>query len=186
MRNVPLTRTASGPTGPRRRSLLALAGGSVGAAGVGALLAGCTDGAGDGADSDGRASADERVRSEAARGSLTLLAHYDATITTHPALANRLRPLRSEVARHAEAFGSPPPSASASPSATHEGSRPRRTVEVPRDARKALTALATAERRTADARTTALATASPELARLLASVAASGAAHAYLLAESRT
>ncbi len=54
------------------------------------------------------------------------------------------------------------------------------------DARKALTTLATAERRTADAHTAALATASPELARLLASVAASGAAHAYLLTQSHT
>ncbi|MFE6780000.1 hypothetical protein [Streptomyces sp. NPDC057702] len=186
MRNVSLTRTSPGPTGPRRRSLLALAGGAVGVVGIGALLAGCSDGADDGADSDGRASADESLRAQAARDSLTLLARYDATARAHPDLASRLRPLRGEVARHAEALGSSAPSSAPSVSATPSGSSPPRAVEVPRDPRAALTALATAERRTSDTRTTALAAASPELARLLASVAASGAAHAYLLAESRT
>ncbi|CAM5693250.1 hypothetical protein SCALM49S_02578 [Streptomyces californicus] len=41
--------------------------------------------------------------------------------------------------------------------------------------------LATAERRRADAHAEALLEAGPELARLLASVAAAAAAHAYLL-----
>ncbi|MGK5641747.1 hypothetical protein ACSNOK_26005, partial [Streptomyces sp. URMC 126] len=52
---------------------------------------------------------------------------------------------------------------------------------VPDDPDEALAALAAAERRTADGRGAALADAPPELARLLASVAAAGAAHAYLL-----
>ncbi|MEV5380867.1 hypothetical protein AB0L26_33645 [Streptomyces nondiastaticus] len=52
---------------------------------------------------------------------------------------------------------------------------------MPGDEKAALAALADAERRTADSRTKDLASASPELARLLASVAAAGAAHAYLL-----
>ncbi|MER7028790.1 MULTISPECIES: hypothetical protein [Streptomyces] len=52
---------------------------------------------------------------------------------------------------------------------------------VPGDEKAARGALADAERRLADARTRTLRTAPPELARLLASVAAAGAAHAYLL-----
>ncbi|MCZ0993147.1 hypothetical protein O1L44_08540 [Streptomyces noursei] len=54
---------------------------------------------------------------------------------------------------------------------------------MPADERSARAALADAERTLADSRTAALVTAPPELARLLASVAAAGAAHAYLLTE---
>ncbi|MCP3821160.1 hypothetical protein NLX86_24625 [Streptomyces sp. A3M-1-3] len=52
---------------------------------------------------------------------------------------------------------------------------------VPGEPEQALAALAAAERRTADSRAAALLGAPGELARLLASVAASGAVHAYLL-----
>ena len=52
---------------------------------------------------------------------------------------------------------------------------------MPGDEKAALAALGEAERRTSEARTAALMKAPPELARLLASVAAAGAAHAYLL-----
>ncbi|MER0244461.1 hypothetical protein AAHZ94_21140 [Streptomyces sp. HSW2009] len=203
---MPLTTTSPDPTGPRRRSLLAIAGGAVGISGIGTLLTGCSDDSRDTAASDGRTSADARLRSEAARASAALLVRYDATISAHPALANRLRPLRGEVARHAAAFGSPAPSASATapaapsaaaarPESPKAAASPRaggatsgapRTDDVPRNPRAALTTLASAERRTADTQLAALTTASPELARLLASVAASSAAHAYLLAESRT
>jgi hypothetical protein len=58
---------------------------------------------------------------------------------------------------------------------------PGRAAAVPHDQKAALTALARAEKRTADAHTTSLTGASPDLARLLASIAAAGAAHAYLL-----
>lgn len=51
------------------------------------------------------------------------------------------------------------------------------------DAASAVKELAAAERHTADAHTVTLLTAPPELARLLASIAAAGAAHAYLLTE---
>ncbi|MEV5134086.1 hypothetical protein AB0K87_27050, partial [Streptomyces sp. NPDC053705] len=54
---------------------------------------------------------------------------------------------------------------------------------APADARAALRELAAEERRVADGRATALLNAEPELARLLASIAAAGAAHAYLLTE---
>ncbi|WP_399085075.1 hypothetical protein ACGH2B_05740 [Streptomyces sp. BBFR2] len=52
---------------------------------------------------------------------------------------------------------------------------------VPGDEKAARGALADAERRLADTRARTLRTAPPDLARLLASVAAAGAAHAYLL-----
>lgn len=56
-----------------------------------------------------------------------------------------------------------------------------RAVPVPADAPAALRSLAAAERRTCDVYSAALLDAEPELARLLASVAAAGAAHEYLL-----
>jgi hypothetical protein len=68
---------------------------------------------------------------------------------------------------------SPSVSASASPTAS----------PVPADPRTALTGLAAAERALADQRAKALLEVPGELARLMASVAAAGAAHAYLLTE---
>ncbi|MCA6096557.1 hypothetical protein LE181_30905 [Streptomyces sp. SCA3-4] len=176
---MPLTTTTRGADDPRRRRVLAGAAAALLTAGGSALLAGCSSG---GAGADGRSAADGRLREGAARDSAALLARYDATIAAHAALESRLRPLRADVARHAEAFGassaSPSPSsASTSPAA----SPPAGGVQVPGEERAALGALADAERRTADARTAALGGAGPELARLLASVAAAGAAHAYLL-----
>jgi hypothetical protein len=54
---------------------------------------------------------------------------------------------------------------------------------VSTDPKAAVKELAAAERRRAAAHTEALLSAEPELARLLASVAAAAAAHAYLLTE---
>ncbi|MFI0736490.1 hypothetical protein ACH4PU_00040 [Streptomyces sp. NPDC021100] len=145
--------TTARARGPRRRALL------TGTAAL--LLTGCAGG-GDDDRADGRA------RAEAARNAAALLARYDATLAAHAGLAPRLRPLRAETARHARAFGAAPSSPAPPPA-------------VPDDPDEALAALAAAERRTADGHTAALAAAPPELARLLASVAAAGAAHAYLL-----
>lgn len=165
-RNVALTTTTRAGRGPRRRTLLA-----GGAAAL--LVTGCSTGHDDATDERDRA--EERLRARAGRDSAALLAAYDATIAAHTGLAGRLRPLRAEVARHAEAFASSTAStASSSPSAPPRPS-------VPGDEKSALAALADAERRAADGRASALASAPPELARLLASVAAAGAAHAYLL-----
>ncbi len=170
---MPLTTTTRGADGPRRRRVLAGATAALLTGGATALLAGCSSGS-DGA--DGRASAERGLRESAGRDSARLLERYDATIAAHASLAQRLRPLRAEVARHAEAFG---PDHQASPSAS--ATVPPAAPEVPGDENAALAALADAERRTADARTAALGSAPPDLARLLASVAAAGAAHAYLL-----
>ncbi|MGW1379454.1 hypothetical protein ACWD6P_35015 [Streptomyces sp. NPDC002446] len=160
----------------RRRTLLAGA-----ALGGAALLTGCSED--DGPDRDEDSFAADRLRERAARDSTALLARYDATLAAHPALEERLRPLRSEVARHARAFtgqdAAPSPSGAPSRAPAREAAAP----SVPGDEKAARGALADAERRLADARAKELLTASPELARLLASVAASGAAHAYLLSE---
>ncbi|MHB6910014.1 hypothetical protein [Streptomyces sp. DB-54] len=173
-----------------RRTTL-LAGAALGGA---ALLAGCADHARPAAEAPEQSAAAERLRARAARDSTALLARYDATLAAHPALGTPLRPLRAEVARHAEAFASDRPSAGASASASTSAStsasappagaaRGAGAPRVPADERGARTALADAERTLADARTAALVSAPPELARLLASVAAAGAAHAYLLTE---
>ncbi|MEU3511757.1 hypothetical protein ABZ733_28455 [Streptomyces longwoodensis] len=187
--------------GPRRRSLLASAAGA-------ALLTGCSSDADDSSRAErdgGTPSAVDRSRARAARDSAALLERYDAVLAVHPALAVRLAPLRAEVLRHVEAFGgaraaaspsapssagaSPaaPSSAGASPSVSATGSAPASgqpsAAAVPADPRAALAGLAAAERTLADARTAQLLGVPGEQARLLASVAAAGAAHVYLLTE---
>jgi hypothetical protein len=123
-----------------------------------------------------------------ARDSDALAGRYAAVIAAHPALAELLEPLRAEVVRHAEACGSGAsarPSASQPPSASHAPSvsAPARPSPVPADPKSALAELATAEKELADRRTKALLELPGELARLVASVAAAGAGHAFLLTE---
>ncbi|MEU9553681.1 hypothetical protein AB0D88_32235 [Streptomyces werraensis] len=188
-------------SGPRRRSLLA-------AAPAALLVAGCSAGSDDpGGPTAARPSAAERTRARAARDSRALAERYDAVAAAHPKLAERLRPLRADVVRHAEAFeaggdgsASPTPSVSAS-SASSASSAPSAgataaaapssvpsasaSSAVPANQKDALAQLAAAEREIADRRAEELLTAPAELARLLASVSASGAAHVYLLTEAR-
>ncbi|MGW2571212.1 hypothetical protein [Streptomyces sp. NPDC001537] len=158
------------PSGPRRRSVLASAAGA-------ALLVGCSDRESE-QSAGGSPSVTEKARARAARDSVGLLGRYDAVIAAHPAVAERLGALRAEVGRHVEAFGgtaaesSPTAPALAAPSAA-----------VPVNQKDALAELAAAERALADRRITALLDVPGEFARLLASVAAAGAAHAYLLTE---
>jgi hypothetical protein len=163
------------PSGPRRRSLLASAAGA-------ALLVGCSGGSG--TDPARTRSADERARARAARDSEVLAARYDAVIAAHPGLAARLRPLRDEVVRHAEAFGGArTASPKASPSGSARAAGPGEGSGVPVTEKDALAALAAAERELADRRAGALLEVPGESARLLASVAAAGAAHMFLLTE---
>ncbi|MFI8764833.1 hypothetical protein ACIGN6_07910 [Streptomyces sp. NPDC053792] len=187
-----------------RRALL-VAGAAAGAS----ALAGCTSPSGEQprrpsaaeleAERVARTEAALRLRSvTAARG---LLERYDAALAAHPVLAPRLNPLRRAVAAHTKALGeggttvspattatasaSPSASASTSPSASASG-KPTASptpVRVATDPGAALRELAAAERTASEGHTAALLTAPPEYARLLASVAASGAAHAYLLTE---
>jgi hypothetical protein len=163
------------PSGPRRRTLLVSVAG-------GALVAGCSAGSGDSEEGTGGSpSVTEQTRVRAARDSQGLAERYDAVLGAYPALAERLEPLRAEVVRHTEAFGgvrkpSAPASASPSPSASAPPA-------VPGGEKDAVATLAAAERALADRRAKALLGVEGELARLLASVAAAGAAHAYLLTE---
>jgi hypothetical protein len=180
---VPYPPPSRTPSGPRRRTLLASAAGAV-------LLVGCSTGS---EDSDGGTggspSVVERARARAAGESTDLIERYDAVMAVHPALAERLAPLRAEAVRHAEAFGgvrkaspSGSPTASASPPSSSPPSASP-SAAVPADEKDALAELAAAERSLADRRAKALLDLPGEPARLLASVAAAGAAHAYLLTE---
>lgn len=172
------------PSGPRRRSLL------VGAAGAG-LLVGCSTG-GEGPDAaESGPSVVEMARARVAKDSGGLVERYDAVIAAHPDLAALLTPLRAEVVRHVQAFGdgkgtgtaSASPSGLASASTSGSPSASASPSPVPADPRAALTELAAAERKLADGRAKALLEVPGEVARLMASVAAAGAGHAYLLTE---
>ncbi|MGW2047925.1 hypothetical protein ACWCPF_22485 [Streptomyces sp. NPDC001858] len=163
-----------------RRSLLASAAGA-------ALLVGCSSGPEESEESpDAGPSAEERARARGAQDSNGLLVRYDAALAAHPALAGLLGPLRAEVARHVEAFGGrekAAPSATATASAAASPSPTSTASAVPATEKDALVGLAGAERALADRRAAELVDLPGEPARLLASVAAAGAAHAYLLTE---
>ncbi|MET7861579.1 hypothetical protein ABZS81_31160 [Streptomyces sp. NPDC005318] len=162
-------------TGTTRRGALT----ATGAIALGAALSGC--GNGDGADvpagapvAEARAAAaqvENTLRTTAARTSRGLLDRYEQTIQAHPSAGTGLAPLRDAVRAHTTALSQGGGEALAS-------TRPAAT-----DVRTAVRELAATERRTADAHTAMLLKAPPELARLLASIAAAGAAHAYLLTE---
>ncbi|MFJ3777454.1 hypothetical protein ACIPX0_37760 [Streptomyces sp. NPDC090075] len=169
------------PWGVRRRSLIVSAASA-------AVLAGCsTDSNPGSASSAGSPSLSARARARAARDSEGLLRSYDAVLAAHPTLAERLRPLRAEVAAHAAAFREGAAKektaggSTASAGTTATGSPSASAPEVPADEKSALASLATAERSLADQRAKALLEVPGELARLLAGVAAAGAGHAYLL-----
>lgn len=183
-------------TGTTRRGALLAAGAT-----AGGLLTACSGGDDDGADAPGSAAAvraEKALRVRSTRTSRELLRQYDAVLELHPDQATRLTPLRDSVALHVTALSPPPPkkdgagkpkpspSESASASASPDGAPvgdvgAGPTPFVPADPGKAVRELAAAERRGADAHAEALVHAPPELARLLASLAAAGAAHAYLL-----
>ncbi|MFI8325423.1 hypothetical protein [Streptomyces sp. NPDC085529] len=169
-----------------------------GASAAAAALTGCTsDGAGPrrpsaaeeaaAREAERVARAEAALRRRAVTASRTLLERYDATLAAHPALHARVHPLRTSAAAHVTALGEGDRPAPASPSgtpaaATASGSAaPARAV--PADPKVALRELAGAARAASDAHTAELLAAPPEYARLLASVAAAGAAHAYLLTE---
>lgn len=165
---------------PSRRSLLAGAAGITGAA----LLSGCSDGGPP--EAEPGIPLERRMRETAVRESARLLERYDATSAAHPALAERLGPLRASVAAHAAALAadptaSPSPSRSRGSSASPAASASPGAEPVPAKPAEALAELADAERSLAEARTISLTGAPGELARMLASVAACGRVHAYLL-----
>ncbi|MFD6276615.1 hypothetical protein ACFWFI_13740 [Streptomyces sp. NPDC060209] len=164
-------------TGTTRRSALT----ATGAFALGAVLTGCGDGpdtrkAPGGTDArtaslrDGTA-----LRAAAARDSASLLSRYEQVAAAHPVTEAGLAPMVAAVREHLTALGGPAKAPSGSPAPAPPA--------APTDAQAALKELAAEERRVADGRAAALLTAEPELARMLASIAAAGAAHAYLLTE---
>ena len=169
---------------PSRRRILRAA-----LAGVAALVAGaCTGG---GVRPHGRAEpsslagdplpsaepsveSDDRLRAGAADRERHLLDQHAATLRRHPGLADRLRPLTEHHAAHLSVL------------AASARRRPRRRPRVARRPDAALRDVSAAERRAAKAGVAACASAgSPDLARLLASVAGCEAAHGVLLGETR-
>ncbi|MFI6860915.1 hypothetical protein ACIBKZ_13585 [Streptomyces sp. NPDC050421] len=169
-------------TGTTRRGALT----ATGAIAMGAVLAGCGGGDDESAGRKGSARAGARTaadRSSAGRAaetslrvkarsvSTSLFAQYETVVRTHPATTAGLAPLRDALRAHITALG---PGDALGFVRTRPGTG---------DARAAVRELAAAERRAAASHTEALMKAPPELARLLASVAAAASAHAYLLTE---
>ncbi|MFD5554074.1 hypothetical protein ACFWIA_09575 [Streptomyces sp. NPDC127068] len=172
-------------SGPRRRTLLA---GVAGVSLAATVTTGCTSDADDPSGTTRKqASAAERARVRTADESRELGERYDRVLAAHPSLAKRLAPLRAEVASHEKAFDRTGRSASPEASAGAAGSVSPATgaapEPVPDAPREALGWLAGQERKLSGARTARALEVPGELARLLASVAAAGAAHAYLLTE---
>ncbi|MGP4112461.1 hypothetical protein ACTWP5_16315 [Streptomyces sp. 4N509B] len=191
-RGVALTGGSGRFLGVPRRTLLT-GGATIAVAGV---LASCSGGDGD---EEEAPTDDVGLRRRTARDSSDLLARYDATARVHPALGAPLEPFRAVVTAHLTALGD---TGSAPGGGEGSGSGPRQEAaggrqagaasggggvgpEVPAEQDEAIQALADAERRAARKRSRALADAPPELARLLASLAAAGSAQAYLLNELR-
>lgn len=176
----PLPRSARGP---RRRTVLT---GAVTGAVSAALLTGCSDGSAPGGTAAERAAsaAAPRLLAAARTGSQRLLAQYDAVIAAHAPLAAQLKPLREQVAMHLSAFTSGP-AEELPPNAAPPAPAPQVSPHAAADPDAALRGLADAERELAARRGKDLLEAPGELARLLASAAAAGAAHAYLLTEGK-
>ncbi|MFJ1758002.1 DUF4439 domain-containing protein [Kitasatospora sp. NPDC088134] len=155
---------------PTRRTFLAL-----GAFAGLALPVGCTGGSDRPPAPQQQQDPDAVLRLRQLAATDALLADYDAAAAASPADAARLGDLREDVLQHRTALARslPADSPSPSPSASASATAPARGVAE----------LAAAERRTAGLRLADLAAASPELARTLAAVAASGAAHAAALGD---
>ncbi|WP_330242321.1 hypothetical protein [Streptomyces sp. NBC_00525] len=162
-------------TGTTRRNALAM----TGALAAAAVLPGCGSDADDDT-GDARedathgaapARAEKALRAGAARTAAGLLAGYEHVLTAHPATAAALTPMRDAARAHLAAVSS-----GKAPALGMARSRATGPAAAVRE-------LAAAEREAADAYTALLPEAPGELARLLASVAAACAAHAYLLTE---
>jgi hypothetical protein len=125
---------------------------------------------------------DALLRADVAEAERELLALHLATVSTHPALAAQLAPFSARHRRHLEAVEASGPMATPQPS-TAAASPPGGTPPaVPADAAQALAAVRTAERAAGAARIAdCLRSEDPELAELLAAVAACEAAHDVVL-----
>ena len=169
---------------PRRRALLG--------AGLLGLLTAC--GAAPGSHPHGGPKArpaaeidpDTAVRQRELRATLALAAQYDAALTATPAPTASLGPLRAQLTAQLTALGQRSSGGTGSPSAAPAASAPGpgRTAAGPTAPRRTApgrTALAADECATVQGRAADLLAASPALARLIASIGASGAQRAVLL-----
>ncbi|MFD7986887.1 ferritin-like domain-containing protein [Kitasatospora indigofera] len=178
----------------RRRTTLAL-----GLLAAATVLTACTGSGHKDGGEQRQADPDLPVRTRAVAATDALLAAYDTVIAGPGAgRAGELQPLRAELLRHRAAFAEGLPSAAPSAGGSATGSTAGATADssgpatVGADPTATATAaaavttvaeLGAAERRTAQARLADLPAASPDLARLLASVSASDALHAVALGD---
>lgn len=110
----------------------------------------------------------DAVRREVATSERALIAAYDAALTAFPALATELSAIRAQHADHLAAMGD-------------DGAEPAAAM-APASPQAAITALRAAEQQAArERRTSCVAAADPELARVLALIAASEQSHAAAL-----
>ena len=124
---------------------------------------------------------DTAVRQRELRATLALAAQYDAALTATPAPTASLGPLRAQLTAQLTALGQPTGRGSGSPAAAPAATASASAstaAPVPAPGRAALAA---AERATVQGREDDLLAASPALARLIASIGASGAQRAVLL-----
>lgn len=165
---------------PSRRSVLA--GGGL------FLLAACT---GSSPPPAPQLTADQRLARRVGTEITVLLGAYAATITAHPRTRGALAPLAAEHEAHLKALTALQPAPPiASPSASSSGSNapsPSASPSVPAvpvepSPAAARTALSRAEEAAAARRRQQAGDAGPELARLLASIAACETVHAILVA----
>ncbi|WP_329583664.1 ferritin-like domain-containing protein [Kitasatospora sp. NBC_01250] len=177
---------------PSRRTFLAS-----GALAVAGLLTACTSSGGrsDGSGGPGRGSAkpdpDLALRTKAVAATDALLAQYASVTGAGGGSGSPVAQLRTEVAAQRSALAAGLPAGAASPSGSAAAAPPGSSAPGAGASAGGASggpgtptgqaALAAAEWSTAQARLTDLAAASPELARLLASVSAAGALHAVEL-----
>lgn len=124
------------------------------------------------------------LRREVASDVERLLDAYAATLERHPDMGTRLRPLMSEHDLHLRVLRvrrGPARSPSATPTASVSASGSATGRVVAERAADALAALARAEREAAGRRVPQVVAASPALARIVAAIGASEAAHAMML-----
>ncbi|GLW57890.1 ferritin-like domain-containing protein [Kitasatospora phosalacinea] len=163
---------------PTRRTFLAL-----GALTGLHLLSGCTDDHPAKPPQPQAEDPDRPLRLRQLAATDALLARYDAALAAAGTDPGPLGDLRADVVRHREEFARTLPAPSASPSAPASRSASAAASATAATAAPTAADLAAAEQRTAALRLADLAAASPGLARTLASVAASGAAHAAALGD---
>lgn len=171
--------SAEGPSPLLRRTVLT--GGAV--AGIATVLTGCSGRTP--VERAAHASTAQRLRRAATTEHRDLVASYRATVEAHPRLSSALTPFQ-RVAEARLSVLAEHPAGENEQDTSETAASPPPAPHVPAEPDAALEALADAEQRIAEVRFRSVGEAPPELARLLASLAAGCSAQAYLLNEVRT